>query len=314
MKKWEDLIYAHGNVEGARAAWEDACALAISYLRPNEDVRLIRTHQGDFGIDVLVGSFVSPVDVYQCKFFVDGVGATQRSQITASYSRAAHNDKYVLKDWYLCLPVAMSVDESKHFDKWKADEESLTGRKITNVSPVKLMELAYKHKFLSAAFNDELGTSLRDLLDAVVRGQRPSPGANDGAERSAGKVLCELALKIGHGMEAMPPLLRGYYLKSQGSDADAGDAAAEFLRSLLYQQGPEFSEPRRMTFIVGKPPLPSLAVAFMRKYDAVVKAKGPLDGPKPHPLSGESMFELYRALLGPEFVQIRKTERWPSFS
>ncbi|MFW1331728.1 hypothetical protein ACEV9E_23965, partial [Vibrio parahaemolyticus] len=72
---WSDLKRMVGNIAGARQAFEDACLDILQKKFPEYEVEGIRVDQGDGGIDVYVGNLgVSPIDVYQCKYFIDGVG------------------------------------------------------------------------------------------------------------------------------------------------------------------------------------------------------------------------------------------------
>lgn len=60
---------------------------------------------------MLVGDFSSSIDVYQCKYFIDALGDSQKEQIRHSFNRALSSTEYELKSWTLCLPKELDVKE-----------------------------------------------------------------------------------------------------------------------------------------------------------------------------------------------------------
>lgn len=113
------LIYG---AAGAREKFEELAAHLIRSERP--DTERIRIVHGDGGIDAHEGALSDPegVDVYQTKFFPDGVGDSQKAQIRDSFNRTGENKDFRTKSWTLCVPIDMSLEEKKWFDGWKATQ------------------------------------------------------------------------------------------------------------------------------------------------------------------------------------------------
>jgi hypothetical protein len=163
------LIYG---LAGAREKFEELTAHLIRSESPGtERIRIVR---GDGGIDAHEGglSDIAGADVYQMKFFPDGVGDSQKAQIRESFHRARENKAFRLKSWTLCLPVDMGLEEKKWFDDWKADQEQ-TGIEIRSVlGAFQLEGLLYqeKNRHLREAFFKEV----RPQVNAAVLIQGPN--------------------------------------------------------------------------------------------------------------------------------------------
>jgi len=97
----------HGDA-GAREIFEKICSRLFSALF-GADAHNIKVSQEDEGIDVLVGDFSAPIDVYQCKYFIDGVGNSQKQQIRDSFKRAIESSTYKMKKWTVCLPCELTA-------------------------------------------------------------------------------------------------------------------------------------------------------------------------------------------------------------
>ncbi len=119
--KLTHLILHYGEA-GAREQFDELAAYLIRSERP--DVERIRIVHGDGGIDAHEGALSDPagVDVFQMKFFPDGIGDSQKAQIRKSFKSARENKNCRTKSWTLCLPVNMSPDEKSWFDDWKAKQ------------------------------------------------------------------------------------------------------------------------------------------------------------------------------------------------
>lgn len=104
---------------GAREKFEELTVQLIRSERP--DARRIRIVHGDGGIDAHTGSLVDPkgVDVFQVKYFPDEIGDSQKEQIRESFSTAAKSKEFTVKSWTLCVPIDLSLAESKWFDSWR---------------------------------------------------------------------------------------------------------------------------------------------------------------------------------------------------
>src|SRR5262245_9600702 len=108
-----DLQLIYG-LAGAREKFEELCVQLVKSELPNADK--VRVQRGDKGIDVHVGELTATdgIEVYQCKFFPDGLDNSQKSQIRDSFTVCRTNFK--LKRWTLCLPLDLSVEEKTWFE------------------------------------------------------------------------------------------------------------------------------------------------------------------------------------------------------
>lgn len=157
------LIYG---VAGAREKFEELTAHLIR--SEHSDAERIRIVRGDGGIDAHEGNLTDPagVDVYQIKFFPDGIGDSQKAQIRDSFNRVRESNVFTTKSWTLCLPLDMSLDERKWFDEWKENQSS-TGIDIRPVrSAFHLEGLLYMEKnrhLREAFFQEEHLKQIRDM-------------------------------------------------------------------------------------------------------------------------------------------------------
>jgi hypothetical protein len=173
-KTWKDYVGLHFNLEGARAAFEHDCEALLQALHPQENVKLVRANPGDEGIDVFVGDIgVTPIEVYQCKFFLNSLGKSQKDQINDSFKRAITSTQFEVKKWVLCIPLEdFDLQENKWWAGWKAKQEQAYS------IPVQLMngrELIHKFKLTGLyrqVFQLEDSTKIAELHAAVA-----GPGA-----------------------------------------------------------------------------------------------------------------------------------------
>jgi hypothetical protein len=131
---WSEFISLYGNVEGARAGFEIACETMLREHHSGKNVQQFAVSRGDGGIDIGVGLIgQEPIEIYQCKFFPDKIGPSQRSQITESFRRALNSSEYIVKHWTLCVPCVFTRNEhfwwgdfvKKMSEEFKIDESSI---------------------------------------------------------------------------------------------------------------------------------------------------------------------------------------------
>lgn len=108
--------------DGAREVFAQLVTHCVRSNHPG--ARAIRPDPGDDGVDTFFGEFDKDVRVWQAKYFCDGVGDSQRSQIRASW-KACTSSSFGARVtlWTLCLPCDLSIDEEKWWQQWKAKEE-----------------------------------------------------------------------------------------------------------------------------------------------------------------------------------------------
>jgi hypothetical protein len=153
-------------VDGARRKFEKLAAKLIRGEFPG--ARAVRPKNGDDGVDIYVGDWNDPIgiDVYQCKWFPQGLGEPQKGQIRRSFQRCIRSKKLKAKRWVLCVPVDLSPDEIVWFEQWRASQSS-TGVVIENVWGAERLEgLLYEKKnegIKESFFKQEHLTQIREL-------------------------------------------------------------------------------------------------------------------------------------------------------
>jgi predicted helicase len=110
-------------IEGARKYFEQ---FIFEFLRIKYDyhkgIKTFRRNPGDWGIDVICGKLEDNNIIWQCKFFLDGIGESQKNQIRKSYNdvlRKSREKHFKILRWILCLPIDFSTDEFQWWNKWK---------------------------------------------------------------------------------------------------------------------------------------------------------------------------------------------------
>lgn len=112
--EFKQLIDRHGDA-GAREKFEDIISMALQ--RKDADAYQVKASQGDGGIDVFRGDINGTPIIYQCKFFVDKLGDSQKDQIRKSYKVALDNYPNFL-EWVLCIPKILTQDEHKWWSEF----------------------------------------------------------------------------------------------------------------------------------------------------------------------------------------------------
>ncbi len=158
------LLHKHGK-EGARQVFEDVCADV--FKKEHENSFQIKCDPGDDGIDVFVGDFSDPIDVYQCKCFFDEIGTSQINQIKKSFKKAIESKNYKLKSWTLCVPKTLTIDEMKWWSKWKKEKENLHRIEVELMDSTSLLLLITKHDLHLDIFDEEVLEKLDEILDEI---------------------------------------------------------------------------------------------------------------------------------------------------
>jgi len=114
------LVEMYGTA-GAREKFENIIASALNRLFLNE-AHQVAVSRGDGGIDVFRKSLNEPI-IYQCKFFLENIGDSQRQQIRESFNVAVNNYPN-LEEWVLCVPKILSESEHQWFSNFKEKNKS----------------------------------------------------------------------------------------------------------------------------------------------------------------------------------------------
>ncbi len=171
-RDWHDFKSVYGNIAGAREAFEGACETLFRKVHPNKHVSQVALKQGDGGIDIFIGELgVEPITVIQCKFFLETFDDSQKAQIRESFSTAIEATKYELKEWILCLPRVIDIDESSWWFKWK-NKKNAENSKPTNfiklINGNELINLMKTHGIYNQIFQIEDSMKLDELHKLLI--------------------------------------------------------------------------------------------------------------------------------------------------
>jgi hypothetical protein len=171
-RDWIDFKSIHSNIAGAREAFEDACESLYRKMNPGKHVSQMKVKVGDGGIDIFIGEFgIEPITVIQCKFFLDSFEDSQKSQIRDSFDTAINSDKYTLKEWILCIPRIIDIDENSWWFKWKHKkvvEHSKKASFIKLTNGNELIDLLKSNDLYNQVFKIEDSLKIAKIYNAVV--------------------------------------------------------------------------------------------------------------------------------------------------
>lgn len=155
----------HGDA-GAREIFEKICTQLLQACF-GSDAHNIRVSQGDEGIDILVGNFEKPIDNYQCKYFIDGLGSSQKSQIAESFKRAIEAPDYKMKKWILCVPCTLNAKEFKWWSEWSGQQHKIHGIEIVLYDGGYLISQLKKHDIYDKTFDNDIRQKLDEILSYI---------------------------------------------------------------------------------------------------------------------------------------------------
>ncbi len=147
---------------GARDIFESICTQLLQ-ARYGEEAHNIRVSRGDEGIDILVGDFQSPIENYQCKYFIDGIDSSQRTQIKNSFDRALHAEDYSMRKWILCVPCSLSASEFKWWSEWKGQQQKIHEIEISLFDGAYLIAELKKYNIYDKAFDNDTQKKLDEI-------------------------------------------------------------------------------------------------------------------------------------------------------
>lgn len=160
-RDFDYLLKKHGK-EGSRSIFEDACAKAFSAKYKNAFP--IECNPGDEGIDVYIGDFSNPIEVYQCKCFFYEIADTQRTQIRASFKKAIESKFYKMKKWCLCVPKSLTIDETNWWTTWSNSIAAKHKIEIELFDETKLLRLIKETNIHLEIFDEEELNLLTEIL------------------------------------------------------------------------------------------------------------------------------------------------------
>ena len=155
-RDWRDFKALHGNIAGARTAFEKTCETLFREIHKDSNVQQVEVKQGDGGIDIFIGNIgIEPITVIQCKFFLEEFDEVQYAQIRSSFSTAKKSIEYELKEWILCLPIVLNLSQNKWWADWKnkkTNEHSLKNNFIKLINGNELIDLLKKYSLYNQEF------------------------------------------------------------------------------------------------------------------------------------------------------------------
>lgn len=106
-----------GSDEAARVDFHRMLTALIQVIHPTATE--VRANPGDWGIDSFVGSLVDKINIWQSKYFADGIDKSQKDQVRESLVSAmehAREHGYTVETWTLCVPWDLDAPERKWWD------------------------------------------------------------------------------------------------------------------------------------------------------------------------------------------------------
>jgi len=172
-KDWFDFKSEYGNFAGARDAFEKACEALFRKMYASENVQPVKVKQGDGGIDIFIGKIgIEPIDVIQCKFFLDEFEESQKSQIRRSFKVAIESQKYDMSSWTLCIPRILDSKENKWWSEWtskKIIENNLDSAFLKIKTGNHLIDLMKEYSVYNQVFKMEDSLLIKDTNEKVTK-------------------------------------------------------------------------------------------------------------------------------------------------
>lgn len=185
---WRDYTAHKGGETGARSAFEYDCKFLFKKMHPTRHVDTIKADPGDDGIDIYVGSIgQEPITVYQCKYFLDEFGDSQKGQIRDSFTTAITAETYSMEQWYLVVPYEeFNIDQSRWLESWKkrqCQQYNLRNDFIRVINGRDLIMLMKEHNIYETVFDiqhlrqiqktHEIVNSIGSLLLGASKNDKP---------------------------------------------------------------------------------------------------------------------------------------------
>ncbi|HRE78473.1 MAG TPA: ATP-binding protein [Flavobacterium sp.] len=170
-KDWLILVEKF-DLESARTKFQDICESLYKKISVKEP-RTVRVNQGDGGIDIFIGEIgLEPIEVIQCKFFVDGLGESQKSQIRESFKTAIESKEFETKCWTLCIINILDLQQNKWWSSWKNNVEikyNLSNEFIKLKDGNELVSLLKQFNLYNTAFELEDSIKISEIHEEIVK-------------------------------------------------------------------------------------------------------------------------------------------------
>lgn len=146
---------------GAREIFEKICVEL--FQRKFENAYGVQAKTGDDGIDILVGDLDKEIIVYQCKYFIDGIAEAQKGQVREAYKTVTK--KYNVKEWYLCVPILLTIDNHKWWSEWKMGQYQKDGVEIDIFDGSRLLVMLKDCDMYNRVFDEDLRIELNAIKE-----------------------------------------------------------------------------------------------------------------------------------------------------
>jgi len=170
-RDWNDFKALHSNIAGAREAFENACETLFRKKYPIEHVSQVSVSQGDGGIDIFIGELgQKEITVIQCKFFLDKFEDAQKSQIRESFKTAIESDKFTLKEWILCIPRVIDINENSWWFTWKNKQITTHSKNNTFIKLIngnEIISLMKEYGVYNEIFKMEDSNRLKEIHEVL---------------------------------------------------------------------------------------------------------------------------------------------------
>ena len=197
-RDWRDFKSLNGGIAGAREAFENACETLFRKEYEEKHASQVSVNQGDGGIDIFVGELgVEEITVIQCKFFLEAFEDSQKSQIRESFKTAIESEDYDLKEWILCVPRVIDIDENSWWFKWKhkkLGELNKDNNFIKIINGNEIIDLMKSHDLYNTIFQIDDSIKLKEIHEAIC-GQKQEKELNNVSEKVINRLLKELEEK-----------------------------------------------------------------------------------------------------------------------
>ncbi|HEM6045500.1 ABC-three component system protein [Streptococcus orisratti] len=154
------LVGKYGEA-GAREKFEKICIEAFQE-KFGPKAKEVAVSQGDDGIDILVGELNDRPSVYQCKFFINGIGESQKQQIRNSFSTVITSHPNI-SSWYLCVPIGLNIQELQWWSTWKSKMKAQHKIKIELCDGAFLLKEFKKCSGYNSTFDDGIRNDLEQV-------------------------------------------------------------------------------------------------------------------------------------------------------
>ena len=158
-------LVAKYTLPGAREKFEKIC-VEVFQEEFGPSAKEVVVSQGDDGIDVLVGDLDNRPSIYQCKFFIDGIGDSQKQQIRESFRKVITKHPNI-SSWYLCVPIGLNINELLWWSRWKSKMKAEHKIKIELCDGAFLLKEFKKCSSYKSTFDDDIRNDLEQIKMSI---------------------------------------------------------------------------------------------------------------------------------------------------